>query len=136
MEFSIDLSRILTFFDIFVRKFEKKRSDLKKKGFELQNGVPPFRFWSYFGTKICQKLEKSPLKKSLKTQPFQKSIFCCNLAFLEGKTLNFKAFWDAFESPGASFSDVFWGCRFCLNCGAFLVKKLIKAKTRQVAFVS
>ena len=33
MEFSIDLGRILTFFDIFVRKFEKKRSDLKKKGF-------------------------------------------------------------------------------------------------------
>ena len=89
MEFSIDLSRILTFFDIFVRKFEKKRSDLKKKGFELQNGVPPFRFWSYFGTKICQKLEKSPLKKSLKKQPFRKSIFCCNLAFFGRESIAF-----------------------------------------------
>ena len=112
----------------------------QKKGFELQNdpkSEDPEKFWEpILRPKFVKNWKKSPLKKSLKTQPFQKSIFCCNLAFLEGKTLNFKAFWDAFESPGASFSDVFLGCRFCLNCGAFMVKKLIKAKTRQVVFVS
>ena len=63
MEFLIDLGRILTFFDIFVRKFEKKRSDLKKKGFELQNGVPPFRFWSYFATQNRPKHRKIATKK-------------------------------------------------------------------------
>ena len=127
-------------FSTFLREKSRKNAAASKKGFWTpkwpQKWGPREVLGAHFETKICQKMEKSPLKKSLKTQPFQKSIFCCNLAFLEGKTLNFKAFWDAFESPGASFSDVFLGCRFCLNCGAFLVKKLIKAKTRQVAFVS
>ena len=89
MEFSIDLSRILTFFDIFVRKFEKKRSDLKKKGFELQNGVPPFRFWSYFGTQNRPKHRKIATKKITRKTIPPKITFLAQCGISGGENIEF-----------------------------------------------
>ena len=89
MGFSLDLGRILTFFDIFVRKFEKKRSDLQKKGFELQNGVPPFRFWSYFGTQNRPKHRKIATKKITRKTILPKITFLAQFGISGGENIEF-----------------------------------------------
>ena len=89
MEFSIDLGRILTNFDIFAGKIEKKRSDLKKKGFELQNGVPSFRFWNDFGTQNQPKHRKIATKKITRKTIPTKITFLAQCGISGGENIEF-----------------------------------------------
>ena len=81
-------------------------------------------------------MDKIATQKIAKKTSSPKLFFWCNVAFPEGKTLNFSPFWLDFESPRTSFSDVFSGFRFGMKFEAFFAKNLIKAKTRKVAFAS
>jgi len=92
MEFSIDLGRILTFFDIFVRKFEKKRSDLKKKVLSSKMEYLPFVSGAILLPKIDQSTGKLQPKKSPEKQSPQKLLFWHNVAFPGAKTLNSNEF--------------------------------------------
>ena len=101
MGFSLDLGRILTFFDIFVRKFEKKRSDLKKRVLSSKMDYRLFISGTILVPKIDQSTGKLQPKKTPETQSSQKLLFWHNLALPVAKTLNSNVFWDDFDSPGA-----------------------------------
>ena len=75
-------------------------------------------------------------EKTLKIQFLKKRFFKANLRFLVRNASTFKAFYDHFGSPMASFFDVFFDFCFGLDFQSFSEKNSTNAKTSKVAFAS
>ena len=126
---------------ILDRKFWDEKKDEKQMQKEiasacdadLQQDPPAELFWYPKSTKAQENCNQ---KNHQKNNPHKNYFFGTMWHFRGRKHWILMNFWDDFDSPGASFSDVFWGWRFWTICDAFFVKILRNAKTRQVAFVS
>ena len=119
---------------IFNRNIYDSDKDIWKDSKYAENGVPSFRFWSYFGTQNRPKHRKIAAKKTTSKTILPKLLFWHNLAFPGAKTLNSNVFWDDFDSPGASSSDVFLCFHFGLKFARFFSEKLAKNKNMKSGF--